>query len=121
MLSLFFELLQIALGHRSGLSHIPSEREWRELFFISQKQALLGIVYAAIEKLPPVQRPERKFLLRWHMVAESVKKKNSFLGCQSFHFCRLGQILLLRDNLLQYQILFCRKEHKKRQPLSIRR
>lgn len=79
MLSLFFELLQIALGHRSGLSHIPSEREWRELFFISQKQALLGVVYAAIEKLPPVQRPERKFLLRWHMVAESVKKKNSFL------------------------------------------
>ena len=38
-----FELLQIALGHKTEFSHIPSEKEWRELYMLAKRQALLGI------------------------------------------------------------------------------
>ncbi len=43
MESLFFSLLRVALGTQSTLSRTPSAAEWKELYAMAQKQALLGI------------------------------------------------------------------------------
>ena len=73
---LFFELLQIALGNKTLLSVIPSESEWRALYTLCKKQAILGIAYVAIEKLPSEQRPPKQILLQWCLAAEIIKEKN---------------------------------------------
>ena len=42
---LFFELLQISVGTRQGLSFTPSAEEWREAFDNAKRQALVGCVF----------------------------------------------------------------------------
>lgn len=82
-ITLFFDLLQVALGARKELVQTPSEEEWRELFKMSRKQTLLGIAYVGIEKLPAHQRPPRKLLLQWYGVVEQIKQKNEELNRKS--------------------------------------
>ena len=40
---LFFELIQVAIGRRERRSHTPTEMEWRELYAMAEKQAVIGI------------------------------------------------------------------------------
>jgi hypothetical protein len=46
----FIELLQIALDNRKTLSKIPSEEDWQTVYRIANQQAVLGIIFTAIEK-----------------------------------------------------------------------
>ena len=77
--SLFFELLQISLDHRSEFSHTPTEEEWRELYLLSRKQALMGIAFSGIERLPDNQRPPKPILLQWIISTERIKEINAHL------------------------------------------
>lgn len=76
---LFFELLQIAIGNRDRLSQTPSEGEWRELFVLSQRQAMVGIAFRGVEQLPDVQRPSKALLMQWYMFTERIKAMNANL------------------------------------------
>lgn len=80
---LFFQLLQVALGNRSILSEIPSRETWTDIFNIAQKQALLGITFHGIERMPKEYRPEKSLLLKWYTIANSIKQKNLNLNNQS--------------------------------------
>ena len=73
---LFFELLQIAIGNRERLSHAPTTEEWRELYALAQKQALVGIAFRGVEQLPTEQRPPRALLMQWYMATERIKVLN---------------------------------------------
>lgn len=48
---LFYELLQVALGTREGLSRRPTDWEWEEMYRTAAKQSLLGVTFSAIEQL----------------------------------------------------------------------
>ena len=48
-MSLFVELIQIALGTRTVLSRIPSEDDWQPIYDTAAKQSLVGIVLSGIE------------------------------------------------------------------------
>ena len=80
IIGLFFELLQVALGRKIEFSQTPSEDEWQGLYVLSKKQALLGISYTAIEKLPSHQRPPRRILLQWYLNAEQIVSLNEKLN-----------------------------------------
>lgn len=73
---IFFELLQIAVGSRDAFSCVPSAEEWEELFALSQKQALTGIAFLGIEKLPVGQKPPKEILIKWYMATEHIKAEN---------------------------------------------
>lgn len=47
--SIFLELLQVSLGKRSSLSHIPSLYEWVGLYKLSQKQSVLGVCFTGLQ------------------------------------------------------------------------
>lgn len=51
MNKLFFELISVAIGTRDTLSRCPSEHEWWTLYKIAEKQALLGVSFAALRRL----------------------------------------------------------------------
>ena len=48
---MFFELLQVALGSRESLSHIPSAKEWEEMKVLCMKHAVPGVGFYAMRKL----------------------------------------------------------------------
>lgn len=76
---LFFELLQIAIGNRNRFSQSPTEGEWRELFALAQKQAMVGIAFRGVEQLPETQRPPKALLMQWYMATERIKAMNANL------------------------------------------
>ena len=80
MATLFFELLQIALGQQTQLSAVPTLAQWHELYRMAQKQTLVGVLWAAIERLPAEQRPPKEVLLQWFMMKERIVKMNRLLN-----------------------------------------
>ena len=60
MNSLFFELIQVAIGTRICLSHTPSADEWGELYAMAMKQSLVGVCFAGVQKASPQPSPEGK-------------------------------------------------------------
>lgn len=74
---LFFELLQTAIGNSQALTHAPSAEEWSELYALAQKQALTGIAFRGVERLPEGQRPPKAILMQWYMATEHIKAMNA--------------------------------------------
>lgn len=60
----FFELLQMAVGRREGLSGTPAKEEWKAMFRMAREQALVGVFTEAVCCLPEEMRPPRKPLAR---------------------------------------------------------
>ena len=82
---LFYELIQVALGHREKLSHEPTEGDWIELFEIAEKQAVSGMAIAALETLSQNgQKPPLDLLYEWIGMSEQIKAENQRLNkcCQ---------------------------------------
>lgn len=48
---LFFDLIRVAIGTQNTLSRPPSKGEWAELYAMAKKQSLVGICFAAVQKL----------------------------------------------------------------------
>lgn len=105
---LFVELIQIALGYKNEFSRIPTVGEWQELFWLSKKQALLGIAYTVIERIPKEQRPPRQLILQWIVAAEHIKQCNKELNIkavsisQSFLKDGFRNIILKGQSIAQY-------------------
>lgn len=64
-MTLFVELLQVALGNREALSRNSSAQEWLEMMEESQRQAVTGVMLDGLERLPEDQRPSQMILLQW--------------------------------------------------------
>lgn len=48
---LFFELIRVSLGLQEGLSRIPSPKGWQRLYNMADKQSLLGVCFAGVQRL----------------------------------------------------------------------
>ena len=72
----FFELIRVALEQRDCLSGIPNEEEWLELYEIANRQALTGVLYDGVLRLPAEQRPNDVFLLKWYGRVLKIEKQN---------------------------------------------
>lgn len=120
---LFFGLIQVALGKKCALSKTPSEQEWQELFDMSVKQSVAGVVIAALEKLSKQsQKPPMDLLYEWIGLSEQVRQENQRLNkcCKQLQR-KLGEAGL-RSSILKGQgILSCYNESLRdlRQPGDI--
>ena len=77
MIDLFVELLQVVIGNRSSLSRIPSEKEWKELYAMSQKQSVGAFVFTAIDQLGNSgQKPPMSLLYEWIGLSEQMRLHN---------------------------------------------
>lgn len=83
MLDLFVELLQVSLGAREGLSRVPTSREWEKLFEESARQAVSGIAFGGVQKLPDTQRPPQMLLFEWIGLSEQIRQQNLVVDKQT--------------------------------------
>ena len=76
-MTLFYELIQVALGNRVVLIHTPSEMEWHDLYKMCQKQSVTGVAFEALESLSEQrQKPPLDLLYQWIGDAEQIKQQN---------------------------------------------
>ena len=80
---LFYELIQVALGNRDGLSRVPSDREWLAMYEESEGQAIPGILLAGLERLRAntngldyTNRFPQELLLQWIGISEQIRQIN---------------------------------------------
>lgn len=76
---MFLELLQVALGNRDRLTHTLSEEEWLVVLKECKRQALLGIAYYGLNRLPKEQWPTMEVVWRWTKVAARIMEINAFM------------------------------------------
>ena len=73
---IFFEFLQVTIGQRSCLSRGLTMGEWKGLYGLLKKHALLGVGYVAIQKLPKEQWPPNAMIMQWVGVAQKIRLLN---------------------------------------------
>ena len=73
---LFFELIQVAICRRDSLSLVPSAAEWSILYGLAVKQAVAGVCFCGVQRLPKEQLVEMpvQLKMKWFALAESVKR-----------------------------------------------
>lgn len=103
MNSVFYELLQVALGSRTYLSHTPSADEWIELYNIAQSQSLVGICFVGVQKLCSTESENycgmsEVMYLTWLGMAAKIQQKNEVVNQQ----CAELQAELLADGYRGY-------------------
>ncbi len=81
MTDLFLELIQVALGVKTCLSHTPSEKEWNELYLLCQTQSISAFVFTALDRLSESgQKPPMALLYDWIGQSEQVKVQNALMN-----------------------------------------
>ena len=82
-MNLNFEFIQVAMGLRERLSAVPSVHEWQVLFEFCKRQSLLGIGFAAVEKLHEVGvECPADIRLQWYGYALKIEQMNEKLNMQ---------------------------------------
>lgn len=76
-MTLFYELIQVALSNRVVLSRTPSETEWHALYETCRKQSVTGVAFQALDGLSKQrQKPPLDLLYQWIEYAELIKQQN---------------------------------------------
>ena len=91
--TIFFELIQIAIGRRDSLSRVPSAEDWGKLYSLSAKQAVAGVCFCGLQRLPAEQLSElpKSLMMQWFALAETIRQRNVLMN----HRC--GELLQMLD------------------------
>lgn len=89
-----FLLLQLAIGARAELGFVPDEADWQRFFNFCERQALLGIGFAAVERMhgQGVACPSR-LRLGWLSIVLQIERRNRTMN----DACRRVGELFARD------------------------
>ena len=85
---IFFDFLRFCIGSAKEIPGSLKEADWKELYAIAQKQALLGVLFYGIQRLPKELAPEQKLLMQWMVMAEQIRKQNIRLFQDSVKVCQ---------------------------------
>ena len=85
---IFFDFLRFCIGSAREIPDSLTEMDWKELYCIAQKQALLGVLFYGIQRLPKELAPEQKLLMQWMVMAEMIRKQNIRLFQDSVKVCQ---------------------------------
>ena len=75
--AIFFEFLRFCIGSESEQPSSLKEADWKALYRIAQKQALMGILFDGIQRLPSSDMGiSRNLLLQWMAQCQMLEKAN---------------------------------------------
>lgn len=89
---LFFELIRVTIGTQDRLSRPPSGEEWKLLYDMAKKQSLVGVCFAAVQRLSGIEDsinhkpytinlPEVLYLT-WMGMAAKIQQRNQVVDEQ---------------------------------------
>ena len=110
----FLELLRFSINEQTVVP-ASEETDWDDLFAQAKKQALVGVLFHGIERLPKERQPLKNLKLRWYMSAEKLRKRNEKANKVAAEFTAVLEkagigncILKGQGNALMYANPFCR-------------
>lgn len=105
MKKLFFELIRVSIGRLDALSLVPSAKDWCALYGLSVKQALAGVCFCGVQRLPKeqVEHLPKQLMMQWFALAEQIKQRNKFVNERVCELQRLLEADGLRACVLKGQ------------------
>lgn len=83
-----FGLLRMAVCGEP-FAGMPTAEEWAALYLAARQQSVIGVVYAAVEKLPKEQQPPVQLTMQWMSEAEAVRGLNQLQYQEAAHLTKL--------------------------------
>ena len=100
---LFIDLIQVSLGNKDKLKRDPSPQEWSQLFALSSKQALTGVLLEGVNKLQPTTGVQKTLILEWIGVQQYAIMQNKILDKRAAEACELFKEWGYRSCILKGQ------------------
>lgn len=83
----FFALLRFSLGITGRFGYTLDDSRWNALYEMAKSQALLGVMFKGVERLPKEQAPGRTLLLKWYSASVRVEHQNRLLYAEVASVC----------------------------------
>jgi len=99
----FIQLVQIAIGKKSGLDGPFTEDQWNQIMSIARQQSMPGICFQGMMALPENQLPPKKSKIQLAYVSELIAKKNQILIDRAAEITKMMQSIGLRSCVLKGQ------------------
>ena len=78
---IFFDFLRFCIGSESEIPSSLKKVDWKELYAITQKQCLVGVLFDGIKKLPAEHvGMEKELLFQWMAESQMLEKANARLN-----------------------------------------
>lgn len=102
--TLFLELVQVALGTRTVLSHNLTELDWLILFEKSKKQAVASFVLSAVDKLTENNvKPPKHIIYEWIGIGEKTAIQNNVANRRCAEISKIFEDVGFRSCILKGQ------------------
>ena len=101
----FFELIRVAIGNKVCLSRVPSAAEWNALYSLSVKQAVAGVCFCGVQRLPKEQLVEMpvRLKLQWFALATQIQQRNEQMNRRCVEVQRMLAKEGMRSSILKGQ------------------
>ncbi len=76
----FLDFLRFCIDDNIEIPNSLEGVDWQYIFDIAAKQAILGVTFYGLKRLPKELLPEKNLLMKWFAVAEKIKKSNEHLN-----------------------------------------
>ena len=85
---IFFEFLRFCIGSVAEIPASVKDADWKALYTIAQKQALIGVLFHGIKQLPKEMAPDAALLMQWMGMAQKIRQQNMRLFADSAKVCQ---------------------------------
>ena len=73
---IFFDFLQFCIGAVVEIPPSVKDADWKVLYDIAKKQALIGVLFHGIKQLPKELAPDAGLLMQWMGMTQKIRQQN---------------------------------------------
>ena len=100
---IFFDFLQFCIGAEAEIPASVKDADWKVLYVIAKKQALIGVLFHGIKQLPKELAPDADLLFKWMGIAQKIRQQNIRLFIDSAKVSNNFKQLGFRNCILKGQ------------------
>ena len=100
---IFFDFLQFCIGSVAEIPASVKDADWKVMYTIAKKQALIGVLFHGIKQLPKELAPDTDLLFKWMGIAQKIRQQNIRLFIDSAKVSNNFKQLGFRNCILKGQ------------------
>lgn len=102
---IFFDFLQFCIKTVAEIPASVKDADWKVMYAIAKKQALIGVLFHGIKQLPKELAPDAGLLMQWMGMAQKIRQQNIRLFLDSAKVCKKFKEVGFRNCILKGQVV----------------
>ena len=100
---IFFDFLRFCIGTTSEIPASVKDADWKVMYDLAKKQALIGVLFHGIKQLPKELAPDADLLFKWMGIAQKIRQQNIRLFIDSVKVSKKFKQVGFRNCILKGQ------------------